>query len=137
MTEQEIRIHVRRLLTEEDIPPDAPVDDEGEKEVKVIESNRKDEVIRTIRDTFRQIKLNNSVIDNYTKLYQNIHNNNEESQASFFNLLLKTIKEKFIFLFGLIPRDVKAAKLFEKDTIPLINDEFQKAYLEMKQKITS
>jgi hypothetical protein len=69
-------------------------------------------------------------------MYQKMHTNNEESNALFLNKLFDMVKSRFLFLLRLIPRDVEATKLFERDTIPVINDELEKAYVNLKDRVT-
>lgn len=143
MTESDLRKYVRKqLLFEADplaeLTGGAEGDPAGEDEKKdQYEQNRKDEIIDTIRRIFKAIKNDAEMIDRYRRMYEKIHANSEESKALFLNKLFRMIKSRFLFLLRLLPRDVEATKLFEKDTIPVINEELEKAYINMKERVTS
>lgn len=144
MIETEIRNKIRKQILIEADPlaelvgeTDAMANQESGGGKNQIEQNRKDEIIDTIRRIFFHIKNDGDVIDRYRRMYQKMHTNNEESKALFLNKLFDMVKSKFLFLLRLIPRDVEATKLFEKDTIPVINDELEKAYVNLKERVTT
>lgn len=143
MTETELRNYIRKqLLTEADPlaelagEADPSSGEEKDEKTNQIEQNRKDEIIDTIRRIFFHIKNDGEIIDRYRRMYQKMHTNNEESKALFLNKLFDMIKSRFLFLLRLIPRDVEATKLFEKDTMPVVNDELEKAYVNLKDRVT-
>jgi hypothetical protein len=134
-----IRAQLFSLLYEEDLGTDLGLEDEvtqeKEKEIKKLEQSRHDEIDDILRRTFFRIKNDSEVIKRYRELYNKLEGDNDRTMTDFYEKLYRDLKKMFKQQFQLTGIDKSVFDLFP-DLMQVINDEFEKAYINIKERVT-
>ena len=133
-----IRKKLIKLLYEADLGSDLGMEEEDgskEKDIKKIKQTRHDEVIDIIGKTFFRLKNDSEIIRRYRTLYNKLNRDNDQTMTDFHEKLYRDLKDMFKQQWQLTGIDNSIFDLFD-DLLPLINKEFEKAYINIKERVS-
>lgn len=133
-----VRKQLMKLLYEADLGADLgmeEVDQEKEKDIKQLKQNRHDEIVDIIGKTFFRLKNDTEIIRRYRDLYKELHHDNDQTMTDFYEKLYRDLKDMYKQQWKLTGIDSSVLDIFD-DLLPMINDEFEKAYVNIKERVS-